>query len=154
MQSKNTYSAEYKSKLVIEVLEGGQTVNEIAARESINVNMLKNWKREFLKNAANAFNGSKSEKDAKKEAAKAKEREEELMKTIGQLTVEVNWLKKNLMNTSDPAGRRNMVSKNEELTVSEQCRLLEVNRTTFYYKPVKTVDEMLEEKEYLSLIHI
>ena len=27
MQSKNTYSAEYKSKLVIEVLEGGQTVN-------------------------------------------------------------------------------------------------------------------------------
>ena len=94
MQIKNTYSAEYKSKLVIEVLEGGQTVNEIAARESINVNMLKNWKREFLKNAANAFNGSKSEKDAKKEAAKAKEREEELMKTIGQLTVEVNWLKK------------------------------------------------------------
>lgn len=43
-----------------------------------------------------------------------------------------------------------MVSKNEELTVSEQCRLLEVNRTTLYYKPVKTVDEMLEEEEYIK----
>ena len=43
-----------------------------------------------------------------------------------------------------------MVSKNEELTVSEQCRLLEVNRTTFYYKPVKTVDEVLEEEEYIK----
>ncbi len=94
MQNKNTYSGEYKNKLVIQVLEGGQTVNEIAAREGINVNMLKNWKREFLKNAANAFNGSKSEKDAKKEAARAKGREEELMKTIGHLTVQVNWLKK------------------------------------------------------------
>lgn len=43
-----------------------------------------------------------------------------------------------------------MVSKNEELTVSEQCRLLEVNRTTLYYKPVKTVDEVLEEEEYIK----
>ena len=37
-----------------------------------------------------------------------------------------------------------MVSKNEELTVSEQCRLLGVNRPTLYYKPVKMADEVLE----------
>ena len=60
----------------------------------MNVKQLSNWKREFIDNAANAFNGSKNEKKAKKEAEKAKQREEKLINTIGQLTVQVSWLKK------------------------------------------------------------
>jgi transposase-like protein len=34
MGKRTTYSAEYKSKLVIEVLQGEQTISEIAAREN------------------------------------------------------------------------------------------------------------------------
>ena len=94
MGKRTTYSAEYKSKLVIEVLQGEQTISEIAARENINVKQLANWKKEFIDNASNTFNGSKSEKKAKKEAETAKQHEEELMKTIGHLTVQVEWLKK------------------------------------------------------------
>ena len=148
MGERTTYTAEYKSKIVIEILQGEHTVSEIAARENLNVKQLSNWKREFLANAANAFNGSKNEKKAKKEAEEAKQREEELINTIGHLTVQVSWLKKNLMNYSDSAGRRNMVSKNEYLTITEQCELLEINRQTLYYKPAdKTAKQ--QEDEYI-----
>ena len=72
MAKRNTYTPEYKAKIVIEILEGEQTVSEIASREGINVNQLKNWKKEFLENASRAFNGSKSEKEAKRAAEKRK----------------------------------------------------------------------------------
>lgn len=94
MTKRNTYSAEYKSRIVIEVLEGEHSISEIASRENLNVNQLKNWKKEFIENAAKAFSGSKEEKAARKEAEQAQQREEELIKTIGHLTVQVNWLKK------------------------------------------------------------
>ena len=44
MAKRNTYTPEYKAKIVIEILEGEQTISEIASREGINVNQLKNWK--------------------------------------------------------------------------------------------------------------
>ena len=101
MAKRNTYTPEYKAKIVIEILEGEQTVSEIASREGINVNQLKNWKKEFLENASRAFNGSKSEKEAKRAAENAKKREEKLMQKIGHLTVQVDWFKKNLKKCSD-----------------------------------------------------
>ena len=81
MGERTTYTAEYKSKIVIEILQGEHTISEIATRENVNVKQLSNWKREFIANAANAFNGSKKEKKAKKEAEE-------------HLTVQVSWLKK------------------------------------------------------------
>ena len=41
-----------------------------------------------------------------------------------------------------------MVSKNEELTITEQCALLEINRQTLYYKPADKT-EKLNEDEYI-----
>jgi len=90
MAKRNTYTPEYKAKIVIEILEGEQTISEIASREGINVNQLKNWKKEFLENAFRAFNGSKSA------AENSKKREEKLMQKIGHLTVQVDWLKKKI----------------------------------------------------------
>ena len=66
MGKRNTYSPEYKSKIVIEILEGEKTISEIAAREELNENMLKNWKKEFIENASRAFSTAKDEKEARK----------------------------------------------------------------------------------------
>ena len=35
-----------------------------------------------------------------------------------------------------PTGRLSLVSKNDKLSVTRQCELLEINRTSFYYTPV------------------
>ena len=65
MAKRNTYSAEYKSRIVIEVLEGEHSISRI-----LNVNQLKNWKKEFIENASKAFSGSKEEKARKKKQSR------------------------------------------------------------------------------------
>ena len=62
MAKRNTYTPEYKAKIVIEILEGEQTISEIASREGINVNQLKNWKKEFLENVLLATQNPKNAK--------------------------------------------------------------------------------------------
>jgi putative transposase len=42
---RKTYSAEFKAKLVLEVLEGEQTLNEIASKYEILPKNLQNWTR-------------------------------------------------------------------------------------------------------------
>ena len=91
---KRNFSAEYKTKIVLEVLEGNMLASEIAARESISPKQLSNWKQEFLKNAHRAFTTSKDEQTKAAELRVADERERELLAKIGQLTYECDWLKK------------------------------------------------------------
>ena len=92
-QRKN-FSAKIKSDFVIELLKGEKDINTLAVENDIQPNLLRNWKKEFLENASRAFNGSKSEKEAKRAAENSKKREEKLMQKIGHLTVQVDWLKK------------------------------------------------------------
>lgn len=91
---KREYTAEYKAKLVLEVLREEQSISEIAAREGISRTQLQNWKREFVENAGRVFSKSKQEREARQLAAQAEQRESDLMKKVGQLTIEVDWLKK------------------------------------------------------------
>jgi transposase-like protein len=91
---RREYTPEYKTKIVLEVLEGLKMANEIAAREGINPKLLSNWKSEFLQNAHRAFTTSKEERHCAKELKAAAEREQELMAKVGVLTMENDWLKK------------------------------------------------------------
>ena len=66
--TRKTYTAEYKTKLVLEVIREESRLEEIAAENEINPNMLRNWKQEFLQNASKAF--EKKESKAAKRAEK------------------------------------------------------------------------------------
>ena len=91
---RTKYSPEYKAKIVLEALTEQMSVSEIAARENINKNQLQNWKREFLENAARVFAQNRIEKEAEKKLKETEGREQALMAKVGQLTVEVDFLKK------------------------------------------------------------
>ena len=55
--------------------------------------MLRNWKREFLDNASMVFeNPKKAEKQAKRKEESLKKETDQMLKTIGQLTLERNFL--------------------------------------------------------------
>ncbi len=47
---RKTYNADFKAKLVLEVLEGEKTINEIASSYEIIPKNLINWKKQFLEN--------------------------------------------------------------------------------------------------------
>lgn len=93
MKKRREYSPEYKAKLVIEVLREEQTLSEIASRENINIKQLSNWKSEFLENAARAFSRSRDEKAAARQVAELKKKESKYQAKVGQLTLEVDFLK-------------------------------------------------------------
>ena len=90
---RRTFSADFKAKIVLELLRGEKELNVIASENEIAPNQIRNWKSEFLANAASAFDDKKSE--TLKAELKAKESEtDDLYKKVGRLTTQVDWLKK------------------------------------------------------------
>ncbi|MFA6190759.1 MAG: transposase [Sulfurimonas sp.] len=55
---RKSYSADFKAKLVLKVLEGEKTINEIASSYEILPVSLKNWKQQFLENMSLTFDES------------------------------------------------------------------------------------------------
>ena len=98
---KRTFTAEYKTQVVLEVLREEKQLGEIAAEHGISPNQLRNWKREFLENASRVFNESMREKEIRAKEKELEAERAELLTTIGQLTMERDWLKKNLLKCLD-----------------------------------------------------
>lgn len=92
MNKRNNYPPEFKSKVILEVLREEATVNEIAAKYGIHPVMLSRWKQEFVERASEVF--KKGPSDAEKELVKEQRHVAELEQKVGQLTYEVDWLKK------------------------------------------------------------
>jgi transposase-like protein len=92
-KTRRNFSAKFKSDLVIELLKGEKDINTLAQEHSIQPNLLRNWKREFLEKASVVFDDTREENIKEKLAAERKEKEAYARK-VGQLTMQVDWLKK------------------------------------------------------------
>ena len=88
-RKRGNFSAKFKSDLVIELLKGEKDLNTLATENNIQPNLLRNWKREFLNNASAVFDDKREEKLVEERKEKA-----EYAKKVGQLTMQVDWLKK------------------------------------------------------------
>ena len=92
-RTKRTFSPEFKAKLVLEVLKGEKELNVIATENDIQPNLLRNWKKEFLDKASVVFDDSREDNLREKLASERKEKDQ-YAKKVGQLTMQVDWLKK------------------------------------------------------------
>jgi transposase len=91
-KKRKTYTPEEKAKIVLEVLREENTLNELSQKYSVSPQLISRWKTEFLENMPAVFDKKSTEiENMKKEHAAEKE---ELINQIGQLTVDMNWLKK------------------------------------------------------------
>ena len=89
---RNTYSAEFKAKLTLEVIKGQRTLNEIASDAKVHPNLLMQWKKQLLDGLPQVFLDKRVK--ANKDQRDQEEVESELYQQIGRLKVEVDWLKK------------------------------------------------------------
>lgn len=92
MEKRNRYPSEFKTRVVLEVLREEHTVNEIASKYKLSPVMISRWKAEFLERASIVFEKKANEVDKIRREYETKQ--ERLERLVGQLTVEIDWLKK------------------------------------------------------------
>ena len=74
-KQRRQFSAEFKTKVVLELLSGEQTLNQVASKYEVLPKSLQEWKKQFLENAELAFEPAKAVKVYKYEL---KEKEAEI----------------------------------------------------------------------------
>ena len=92
-RSRRNFSAEVKTNLVLQLLKGVKELNVLAVENDIQPNLLRNWQKEFLANVSLAFDNKREDNRREKLAEERKEKAE-YAKKVGQLTMQVDWLKK------------------------------------------------------------
>ena len=130
-----TYTAEQKAKIVLELLKEERTINQIASEYKVTVKSIQNWKRQFLENASLAFDTNKVTNHYKKQIEELKNENDALAKTLGKTTVKMEWAVGKLKSL-DLINKRVLIrSKHKKLTINERCQLLNFSRSSYYYKP-------------------
>jgi len=85
---RRNHSPAFKAKVALEALREQESVAEIARRYGLHGNVVANWKRQLAENVERVFEAGG--------AHDGSEREDELLKKIGELTVERDFLARGL----------------------------------------------------------
>jgi len=90
---KNTrtkHSPAFKAKVALAAVREEDTIPALSKRYGVHANQIYKWKRDFLENAERAFSSGENR------ASCSSEREDQLLKKIGELTVERDFLSRGL----------------------------------------------------------
>jgi transposase-like protein len=88
-RTRRSFTADFKAKVALEAIKNQKTLAELSHQFEVNAVTISKWKSEFLQNAGAAFGGEKTaavEQDSPEM--------ERLYAQIGQLKVELDFLKK------------------------------------------------------------
>lgn len=86
---RKRYSAELKAKGALEAIKGHKTANEIASEYGVHPTPLAQWKKQALEELPQVFSSRREKAEQAEEELKAA-----LYQQIGQLQMELEWLKK------------------------------------------------------------
>ena len=134
---RKSYSADFKAKLVLEVLEGEKTINEIASAYGVIPLSLRNWKKQFLENISLAFDKSTVVKEYKDEIETLQKSNDELAKKVGNLTIEKDFLEGKLVSLASSKKRKTLIDSKLDISLNKQCKLLHISKSVLYYKHTK-----------------
>lgn len=89
-KTRTKHTPAFKAKVALAALREEETVPALAKRFGIHPNQIYTWKREFIENAGRVF-----ERQTEGDGG-GSEREAELLKKIGELTMERDFLSRGL----------------------------------------------------------
>jgi putative transposase len=89
IKMRKQYSAKFKAQVALSAIQEGKTLSELSSEFGIHANMIIRWKKDLLARAEEIFGNPADKRSQDSEA-----REAELYRQIGQLKVELDWLKK------------------------------------------------------------
>ena len=88
---KKTYTTEYKTKVVLEILREEMTIGQIASKHEIHPTQLHRWKKTVVEGLPELLSDNRKRDNLIKEH---EDEVKELYAQIGELTSKMNWLKK------------------------------------------------------------
>ncbi|MDQ7083660.1 MAG: IS3 family transposase [Sulfurovum sp.] len=135
-RKRKTYSAEYKAKLVVEVLREERTLNEIASSYEVLPKSLQNWKKQFLENASLAFDKSAVVKEYKEQIETLEREKDATSKKLGEVIVERDFVVGKLKSSVSSKSRKELLETGLEISKNTQLKLLSIPKSSIYYKAV------------------
>src|SRR5262245_33393784 len=86
---RKRYEASFKARVALAALKEDKTLSELASEYGVHGNLISQWKRRLLSNITRVFEEREDPSQQDQQAVV-----EELHRQIGQLHVELDWLKK------------------------------------------------------------
>ena len=88
---RKQYDKVFKARVALEALKETDTIYELAKKYEVHTNQISKWKKRLSEEAADIF-----ERPNKKspEVEKAQKKQEMLLKTVGEMKIENDFLKK------------------------------------------------------------
>ena len=108
---RRRFTADFKKRVALEALQGDRTVQEIATRHEVHPNQVSTWKRQAIDGLDEVFGGGKASRQSEHDA------------TLRDL------------HAKSRAERQQMVDRDDALSISRQCALLSISRSSVYYRP-------------------
>ena len=97
MPTGRPHPPEFKAKVVMQVISGEKTLNDVATEYDINPNLVRKWRGRFEQEAYRAFSATEDEKARERELAEHREEVDDLYRMIGQLTAERDYLQRSVL---------------------------------------------------------
>ena len=136
--TRKRHSAEFKAKVALEAIRGDLTLAELSAKHGIHHTMIAAWKRQAVEGMSATFSGAGEMAKAATEADLEKAACQDRATCRG-----AGFFSQSLRSMS-VARRRSMIDPaHDRLSISAQCRMLSISRSSFYYAPVPETTETL-----------
>ena len=86
---RKNHDAIFKAKVALEAVKSEKTISQISSEYGVHSNQIGQWKKHLLQELSTLFSDKRKRVDSAAEAEK-----DELYRQIGQMKVELEWLKK------------------------------------------------------------
>jgi putative transposase len=136
-RQRKMHSPGFKAQVALAAFKGEKTINELASQHGVHPTLIHSWKKHLLQGVEDLFSGGRKEAATDHEAVQT-----QLYEQIGRLQMELTWVKKNLPGSVD-AKRALIEVAHPQLSIVQQCELLGLSRSSFYYEPAAETAENL-----------
>ena len=128
-EKSKKYTPAEKAKVALEAIKGELTLAQISSKYGVHATQINSWKKQMLALLPGLFSDKTKREDSDHAVQLAG-----LYEQIGRLKVENDFLKKKFEFSMDE--RLDWVELGHPLlSVRRQCGLLDINRSSVYYKP-------------------
>lgn len=86
---RKRHDAAFKAKVALEATKGEKTIAQLSSEFGVHANQIRQWRKQLLEELPRLFSGRRRKQEKNEEELRS-----ELYQQIGQLKVELDWLKK------------------------------------------------------------